>query len=203
MEEVDGQHAGGLSAQELSPGGVGMADRCRWDPVMLQDPPDRRGADPVAEFEQLALDPLVSPVRVVRCHLHDQRGESAADRWASASVRIGPFLVDETAMPAQDRVRGDQAMATQRSWQPPDERSEDGPVCPVQVGSWGRAADTATSCRKTSSSTSLMVDVRPSSMSSPSTCWKIRYNSVRHEARLCRTEVRDRAPRGAVIRVRV
>jgi len=26
-------------------------------------------------------------------------------------------------------------MATQRSRQPPDERSEDGPVCPVQVGS--------------------------------------------------------------------
>jgi len=48
--------------------------------------------------------------------------------------------VDETAMPAQDRVRGDQAMATQRSRQPPDERSEDGPICPVQVGSWGRAA---------------------------------------------------------------
>jgi Pyridine nucleotide-disulphide oxidoreductase len=35
-------------------------------------------------------------------------------------------------MPAQDRVRGDQAMATQRSRQPPDERGEDGPVY-VQV----------------------------------------------------------------------
>ena len=32
---------------------------------------------------------------------------------------------------------------------------------------------------------------------------KIKYSSVRHEARLYRTEVRDRAPRGAVIRVRV
>ena len=94
-------------AQELPPCGVDVSHRRRWDAVAFEDPPDRRGADPAAEFEQLALDPLVSPVRVVRCRLHDQRGESAADRWASASVRIGPFLADETAMPAQDRVRGD------------------------------------------------------------------------------------------------
>jgi hypothetical protein len=30
--------------------------RSRWNPVALQDPPDRRGADPVTEVEQLALD---------------------------------------------------------------------------------------------------------------------------------------------------
>ena len=39
-------------------------------------------------------------------------------------------------MPAQDRVRGDQAMATQRSGQPPDEGGEDGPVRPVHA--WSR-----------------------------------------------------------------
>ena len=44
-------------------------------------------------------------------------------------------------MPAQDRVRGDQAMATQRVGQPLDERGEHGPVCPVQVGSGVRAAE--------------------------------------------------------------
>ena len=44
-------------------------------------------------------------------------------------------------MPAQDRVRGDQAMATQRSGQPPDERGEHGPVCPVQAGSGVGAAE--------------------------------------------------------------
>ena len=43
-------------------------------------------------------------------------------------------------MPAQDRVRGDQAMATQRSGQPPHERGEDGPVRPVQARSWVGAA---------------------------------------------------------------
>jgi hypothetical protein len=61
MEEVDGQHAGGLRAQELTPAGVGVPGWRRWDPVALQDPTDRGGADAVAEFEQLALDPAVSP----------------------------------------------------------------------------------------------------------------------------------------------
>ena len=44
-------------------------------------------------------------------------------------------------MPAQDRVRGDQAMAPQRAGQPPDERGEDGSVCPVQAGSGVGAAE--------------------------------------------------------------
>src|SRR6476469_7415146 len=80
--------------------------------------------DPVAEFEQLALEPPISPGRIVRRHPRDQRGEDVVDRWAAEPVRIGPLLADKTAMPAQDRVRGDQAMATQRSRQPPDERGE-------------------------------------------------------------------------------
>ena len=36
-----------------------------------------------------------------------------------------------------------------------------------------------------------VADVRPMSRSSPSMWRKIRYINVRHEARLCRTEVRD------------
>ncbi len=43
-------------------------------------------------------------------------------------------------MPAQDRVRGDQAMTTQRSGQPPNEGREDCPVCPVHPWSWVGAA---------------------------------------------------------------
>ena len=44
-------------------------------------------------------------------------------------------------MPAQDRARGDQAMAAQRSRQPPDEGGEHGPVRPVQARSWVGAAE--------------------------------------------------------------
>ena len=43
-------------------------------------------------------------------------------------------------MPAQDRVRSDETMPTQRSGQPPHERGEDGSVRPVQARSWVGAA---------------------------------------------------------------
>jgi hypothetical protein len=66
----------------------------------------------VAEVEQLALDPLISPARVLPGHAHDQGGEGVVDRWASGPVGVGPSSADEAAVPAQDRVRGDQAMGT-------------------------------------------------------------------------------------------
>jgi len=39
-------------------------------------------------------------------------------------------------MPAQDRVRVDQAVATQCAGQPRDEGGEHGPVRPIQARSW-------------------------------------------------------------------
>ena len=39
-------------------------------------------------------------------------------------------------MPAQDRVGGDEAMATQCAGQPPREGGEHSPVRPVQARSW-------------------------------------------------------------------
>ena len=115
MEEVDREHAGGLRAQELPPAGVGVPHRRWWDPVASKDPPDRRGADAVAECEQFALDPDVSPARVLPRHPHHQVGEDVVDRWPSGPVRVGPSSADEAAMPAQDGVWGDQAMRSQGS----------------------------------------------------------------------------------------
>jgi hypothetical protein len=43
-------------------------------------------------------------------------------------------------MPALDRVRGDQAAASQRSGQPPHKGGEHGPVRPVHTWSWVGAA---------------------------------------------------------------
>ena len=43
-------------------------------------------------------------------------------------------------MPAEDRVRSDQAMATQCAWQPPHEGGEHGPVGPIHAWSWVGAA---------------------------------------------------------------
>src|SRR3954469_8624578 len=99
MEEVDREHAGGLRAQELSPAGVGVSHRRWWDPVALQDPPDRRGADAVAELEQLALEPRVAPAWVLPCHPHHQGGEGVVDRWPSGGGRsiVGARCGDASA----------------------------------------------------------------------------------------------------------
>jgi hypothetical protein len=50
-----------------------------WDAVALEDPTDRRGANAVAELEQLALDPLVFP------GLYPQAEFSRAIRTTSAA----------------------------------------------------------------------------------------------------------------------
>jgi hypothetical protein len=133
VEEVDREHAGRLRAQELSPTGVGAPHRRRWDPVTLEDAPDRGGADAVAELEQLALEPHVPPARVLPRHPHHQGDQDLVDRWPPGSFGVGPSSADEAAMPAQDRVRPDQTMGSQCSGQPSDERGEHGSVRPVQA----------------------------------------------------------------------
>ncbi len=88
----------------------------------------------MAEFEQLALDSLVSPAGVLPGHALDQHGQGVLDGWTAGAVGIGPFLGDEATMPAQDCARRDQAMPPQHWWQPPDERGEDRSIRPVQAG---------------------------------------------------------------------
>ena len=80
-------------------------------------------------------------------------------------------------MPAQDGARGDQAMVAQVLGQPPDRAAKTARSAQSSRGLGLVRRSTATSCRSTSSSTSLVEDLRPSSRTSPSTCWKIRYSS--------------------------
>src|SRR5689334_21312096 len=61
----------------------------------LEDPADGGCADPVAELEQLALDPLVSPAVVLGGEPLDQRGDLGADRRPSHPVRVGPLAGDQ------------------------------------------------------------------------------------------------------------
>ena len=88
----------------------------------------------VAELEQLALDPLVSPAVVLSGEPLDQYGDLGADRRPSHPVRIGPLPGDQAAVPPQDGTGGDQAMRLQPSRQEPDERGEGCAVGPVQPG---------------------------------------------------------------------
>jgi hypothetical protein len=111
-----------------------------WDAVALQDPPDGRGADAVAELEQLTLDPDISPARVLPRQPHHHGGEDVVDRWPPGPGRVGPSAAHEATMPTQDRVRSDHAAAPQCPGQPPHERGEDRSVRPVQAWSWVGAA---------------------------------------------------------------
>ena len=78
VEEIGGEHRRGLSVQELPPGRVGASLRCRRDLQRPQDAADGGRADPIAELEQLALDPLVSPAVVLG-------GGPPCYRWLIAS----------------------------------------------------------------------------------------------------------------------
>jgi len=55
------------------------------------------------------------------------------DGWTPDAVGIGPFLGDQTTMPAQHRAGSDQAMPPQHPRQPPDQRGEHRSIRPVQA----------------------------------------------------------------------
>jgi hypothetical protein len=88
----------------------------------------------VAELEQLALDPPVSPAVVLGGEPLDQRGDLGADRWPSCPVQVGPVAGDQAAVPAQDGAGSDQPVHSQPWQQESDQRGEDGAVGPVQPG---------------------------------------------------------------------
>ena len=74
----------------------------------------------MAELQQLALDPLVSPAAVLGGETLDERGGLGADWRASRAVRVGPLLCDQAAVLAQDCAGCDQPVRPQLLWQEPD-----------------------------------------------------------------------------------
>jgi hypothetical protein len=75
---------------------------------------------PVAELEQLALEPLVSPAAVLGGETLNERGDLGADRRPSRAVRVGLLLCDQAAVPAQDGAGCDQPVRPQLMWQEAD-----------------------------------------------------------------------------------
>ncbi|MFC0112178.1 hypothetical protein [Kibdelosporangium aridum] len=63
VEEVAGDHAGGLRGEELAPGWAAAA-RAGVDAGRMQDLPDGRGGDGVSEPGQFTLDAAVAPSAV-------------------------------------------------------------------------------------------------------------------------------------------
>src|SRR6266540_4414463 len=109
-EEIAGEHAGGLLAEELPPARA-QAPRRGSKTIGKQDAPDRAWRRTQAQLQQLASDPRVAPARVLPREAHDKLADVIIDRrTAGASTRLRPLTTHELAMPAQKGLwRDDQA----------------------------------------------------------------------------------------------
>jgi len=133
MEEIAGQQAIGLRAQERPPGGVHVP-RGRPAPAGAQDPPHRRLADSVTEPAQFTVHPAISPGWVLPGKPQYQVADVLASSRSAWLVRVCPFACDQPAVPGQQRPRRDEPMGTQHGWQQPSQRRQDRPVGPVRPG---------------------------------------------------------------------
>jgi hypothetical protein len=77
VQEVDRDDPGGLGVQQLPPRRTGPARR-RIDARSPQDLPHGGRRDRHAELGQLAVDPAVSPQRILRRQANDQAGAAEA-----------------------------------------------------------------------------------------------------------------------------
>ena len=99
----------GLGAQELRPGRHSPPRR-GIDTGLLQDFPYRRCRDLYPQPGQFPVDPAVAPAWILTGQPEDERLDVPAGRWPSGLAADGPGgpAADDLAVPAQDRVRGDQ-----------------------------------------------------------------------------------------------
>jgi hypothetical protein len=97
----------GLGGQELLPRWPGAA-RGGVDPGLVQDVPDGRGGDLVAEAGKFTVDASVAPPGIFRGHALDEGLDRSRGRWPSgtATSAVVPLLRHEFAVPGQQGGRG-------------------------------------------------------------------------------------------------
>jgi hypothetical protein len=81
---------------------------------------------------QLALNPSVSPPRILAGQAYDQVTYFLWDRRAAGAARVGPVPLDQSAMPGQQGARRHDPMHPKPAWKMSGEHSQDRPVGPVQ-----------------------------------------------------------------------
>jgi len=174
VEEVDGEHRGGLRVQELAPGRVGVPLGCRGYLQSLENPSDGGRADPMTELEKLALNALIPPGGVLGGEPLDQRGDLGTDRRPARPVRIGPLPRAEAAVPPQHTAGCDQPVIRRLPGRSRISAARTARSAQSSRGLGVVRRSTATSCRSTSSSMSLEAGERPSRTSQPQSRMKIR-----------------------------
>ena len=107
---VDGigrENAAGLYGQELLPRRTRTA-RCGVDPGVMQDLPHRGGRDAVAELDEFALHPPVSPGRIVDGHADNELADRVCRARPSGTPtgRVVPSACDQLSVPGEQRRRG-------------------------------------------------------------------------------------------------
>jgi hypothetical protein len=133
MEEVGGQQAGRLGAEERPPVRV-YPTRCRPQVCGGQDAADGAGADVVSESGELALDAAVTPGWVLLCQADDELTELVVEARTTGQARVGPFLGDQASVPGHQGGGGDEAVAAQFAGQDPGQGGQECPVGPGWAG---------------------------------------------------------------------
>jgi hypothetical protein len=87
VQEAGRDHPGGLGGKELPPGRA-RAARCRIDARGTEDFPDGGWRNRHAELGQLAVDPPVSPQRVLLRQADGEAGDAAACRRAAGLAAL-------------------------------------------------------------------------------------------------------------------
>ena len=108
------------------------------DAAGREDLPHGGRCDLYAESGQLAVDPAIPPAGVLTGQPADQRPDVAAGRWPAGPAARGPgglAAADDVAVPAHDRVRGNQQPQplAPRFGYHAEQGREQCPVRPVQL----------------------------------------------------------------------
>jgi hypothetical protein len=117
VKQVAGDDLCGLLAQERPP----CCARRPWgrvEPVAVECGADRGCCNAHAEALEFSLDALVAPAGVLLSQADDQLLEVLVECGAAwSTMRVGPGAGDQTAMPAQQRLRPDEEARPARSRQ--------------------------------------------------------------------------------------
>src|ERR1035437_3041827 len=134
VEEVRGHNALGLGGEELGPGWA-LSPGCRWETVAAQHGRDARLRHADAELLQLADDAEITPPGVVPSQAADQlHGLFGKTRTTWSAVRVGPALLDQRAVPAQDRLWADEERSPVFSRNKTGQEGDEGTVGPGESG---------------------------------------------------------------------
>jgi hypothetical protein len=132
-EEVAGEDALGMRAQESGPGHP-CASRRRIDAHLLEDRPHRGGRDRDAEALELAGDPPVSPGGVLLGEPLDQFAQLVAPARPSPLGPVGPAAGDEPPVPAEQRLGADEERRPAPPRQGAREPGQQRPIGELELG---------------------------------------------------------------------